>query len=249
MKNSRPNNSVLFLATLGVYLGLVLAGSTPQVLAQAATAKQLNVRNNLDPWDEFDGNPDIEELKSIITDALEKSITTFINNVRASDKNSASRATLGKPHSLRTVRNFCAENWIEISDPLKLLARGDDVINDLHSDLDVGSRWEFASVPKFIQTQEGPPKQKFCKTFWVSTSVNSDELAVKLLFSRADALNAFRLAAYLNDFLYDRAHLSHDPITEQVYQRTRVTSDYASVLVITRLPRAGLDSLLASDAK
>ena len=233
-----------------MYLGLVLAGATPQVLAQAAPATtQSNVRNDVDPWGEFDGNPDIEELKSIITDALEKSIATFIYDVRASDKNSASRDVLRKAHSLRTVRNFCTEDWIEVTDPLKSSARGDDAFNDLHRNLDVGSRWKFASVPRFIQTQEGPSKQKFCKAFWVSTAINSNELSVKLLFSRTDALNAFRLASYLNDFLYDHAHTLHDPITEQVYQRTRVTSDYASVLVVTRLPRAGLDTLLASDAK
>lgn len=249
MSNGKNHNSVIFLTTLGVYLGLVLVGATPQVLAQAVTTKQFNVKNEVDPWGEFDGNPDIEELKSLITTALEGTIASFISNVRASEKNSVSRAALRQPHSLRTVRNFCAEDWIEVTDPLKSMSMSDDSVIELHRDLDVGSRWEFTSVPNFIQVQDGPPKQKFCKAFWVSTALSSDELSVKLLFSRTDSLNAFRLAAYLNDFLYDRAHYFQDPITRQVYQYTRATSDYANVLIFTRLPRAGLDALLASDAK
>lgn len=232
-----------------MYLGLVLVGATPQVWAQAATAKQFSVKDEAEVKDEFEGNPDIEELKSLLTNALEGTITSFISDVRASDKNSVGRAALRQPHSLRTVRNFCTEDWIEVTDPLKPVPQGNDPLTELHRDLDFGSRWEFANVPRFIQAQEGPPKQTFCKTFWVSTSLDSKEFSVKLLFSRTDALAAFRLAGYLNNFLLDRVHLLHDPLTEQIYQRTRATSDYASVLVVTQLPRAGLDALLRPNAK
>ena len=249
LNNRKNQNSILVLATLGVYLSLVLAGGTPQILAQAATAKQFSVKDEIEVRDEFEGKPDIEELKSLITNALEGTLATFINDVRISAKSSAGRSVLQKQHSLRTVRNFCAEDWIEVNDPLRSFARGDDAFNDLHRDLDVGLRWEFASVPGFIQTQEGPPRQKFCKTFCVSTSIDSDDLTVKLLFSRTDALNAFRLAGYLNGFLCDRRHLFHDPITEEIYRRTRATSDYASLLVVTRLPRGSLATLLVKDAK
>lgn len=58
---SRKNhNSVLFLTTLGVYLGLVLVGATPQVLAQAATTKQFIVRELAGARDDLDNKPDDE---------------------------------------------------------------------------------------------------------------------------------------------------------------------------------------------
>ena len=47
MIRSRNQNSFLAVATLGVYLGLILAGATPTVLAQAATAKQFNVKDEV----------------------------------------------------------------------------------------------------------------------------------------------------------------------------------------------------------
>ena len=249
MNNRKNHNSALILATLGVYLGLVLVGGTPQVLAQAATAKQFNIKNDVDYWHEFDDNPDIEELKSLITNALEGTVASFISSARKSEKNSVSRASLAKPHSIRSFRNFCSEDQIEVFDPLARSSWGNDPINDLHRSLDVASDWSFANVPHFVQAQDDVPKQKFCKTFGVSTTLDSDEVWVKIFFSRTDSLNAFRLAGYLNEFLFDRAHNFQDPITKQVYQYTRATSDYSNLVIVTRLPRAGLDSLLAKDAK
>jgi hypothetical protein len=41
VKNKNKNNSIIFLTTLSVYLGLVLVGATPQVLAQ--TSKSLPI--------------------------------------------------------------------------------------------------------------------------------------------------------------------------------------------------------------
>lgn len=55
---SRKNhNSILFLTTVGVYLGLVLVGATPQVLAQAATAKQFTIRETAGNRDDLDKKP------------------------------------------------------------------------------------------------------------------------------------------------------------------------------------------------
>ncbi len=57
MNNRKANNSILVLATLGVYLGLVLVGATPQVLAQAAMARQFNVKDEIEVKDDLDKKP------------------------------------------------------------------------------------------------------------------------------------------------------------------------------------------------
>ena len=58
MIRSRNQNSFLAVATLGVYLGLILAGAAPTVLAQAATAKQFSVKDEAGRKDDLDKNPD-----------------------------------------------------------------------------------------------------------------------------------------------------------------------------------------------
>jgi hypothetical protein len=53
----KNQNSVLVLATLGVYLGLVLVGATPQVLAQAAMTRQFSVKDEVEVKDDLDKKP------------------------------------------------------------------------------------------------------------------------------------------------------------------------------------------------
>ena len=60
MSNKKPQNSILVLATLGVYFGLVLAGATPQVLASAAMTRQFDVKDEIEFKDDLDTKPDDE---------------------------------------------------------------------------------------------------------------------------------------------------------------------------------------------
>ena len=243
MSTRKGQNSILFLTTLGVYLGLVLVGA-PHVLAQAATSRQFDVKDEIEKTDEFDGNPDIDALKSLITTSLESSIASFISEAKNSDA-----ISLASDRSLKTTRNFCADDWVEISDPLRSAQDDGDPFVRLHHRLDVGDGWDFSTVPHFIQPYNGPAKQKFCKAFSVSTTLDSKGLSSKLLFSQIDESRAFLLAGYLNDFLFNRAHGFKDPIVSEAYHYTHVTADYCDLVVETRLPRGSLSALLAKDAK
>ena len=60
MNNRKNHNSALILAALGVYIGLVLVGGTPQVLAQAAMTRQFNVKDEVEFKDDLDNKPDDE---------------------------------------------------------------------------------------------------------------------------------------------------------------------------------------------
>jgi hypothetical protein len=63
--NTRKNqNSILVLATLGVYLGLVLVGATPQVVAQAAMTRQFNVKDEIEFAEDLDKKPPDTVLES-----------------------------------------------------------------------------------------------------------------------------------------------------------------------------------------
>ena len=55
MTNRKNYNSILFLT---VYLGLVLVGATPQVLAHAATNSFFDLRNEIEFKDDLDRKPD-----------------------------------------------------------------------------------------------------------------------------------------------------------------------------------------------
>lgn len=86
MNNRKSYNSIFFLT---VYLGLVLVGASPQVLANAATNSFFDLRNEIEYKDDLDKKPDdscpelkaktneqdnqfIEDYVKIITSTLEK---------------------------------------------------------------------------------------------------------------------------------------------------------------------------------
>lgn len=53
-------NSIIFLTTLSVYLGLSLLGATPQVLAYAATTRNFDIQTEIEFKDDLDNKPDNE---------------------------------------------------------------------------------------------------------------------------------------------------------------------------------------------
>lgn len=87
MTTRKPQNSILVLATLGVYFGLVLAGATPQVLAQAAMTREFDVRDEVEVKEDLDTKPDnpaeIDLSNEAVVIAVVKSVSTFLTRVEA----------------------------------------------------------------------------------------------------------------------------------------------------------------------
>src|SRR6478752_3377908 len=71
MEKRKSQNSILFVATLGVYLGLMLAGATPQVLANAATTRTFDIKDEIEFQDKLDRDPDPLADK-LSTDSIDK---------------------------------------------------------------------------------------------------------------------------------------------------------------------------------
>ena len=66
MSNSKNYNSILFLTTLSVYLGLVLVGASPQVLAQQITfVNKFEIQNEIEFEDDLDKKPEDNESSEI----------------------------------------------------------------------------------------------------------------------------------------------------------------------------------------
>ncbi len=61
MTTRKNYNSVIFLTTLSVYLGLVLVGAPAPILAQAALTSKLEIKNKIEKKDDLDNKPDDEE--------------------------------------------------------------------------------------------------------------------------------------------------------------------------------------------
>ncbi len=56
MENRKSQSTILVVATLGVYLGLVLAGATPHSLGQAALTRQFDVKDEIELKEDLDSD-------------------------------------------------------------------------------------------------------------------------------------------------------------------------------------------------
>lgn len=85
MTNRKNYNSILFLT---VYLGLVLVGATPQVLAHAASNSLFDLRNEIEFKEDLDKKPDdsCANLKSQIDEQENKFLEEYINLLSTSVK-------------------------------------------------------------------------------------------------------------------------------------------------------------------
>ncbi|MBK8466666.1 MAG: hypothetical protein IPL32_12630 [Chloracidobacterium sp.] len=210
MNNRKNQNSLLVLATLGVYLGLVLAGATPQVLAQAATAKQFNVKDEIEVKDNLDNKPDDKPYTEI-----EKAGVRFVGL-----------------YIEGLIRSLDAFTYAE--------SKGYNLSYNIKTAdiFDSGFDNPFAQINKNITA--GFLDQRIDDNglyFRFSLKWNQGEHGTSELFSAVDSgrsVFARRPNAFKEKLLIKNSSVSS--VNDQVF-------------IVTRLPRAGLDSLLASDAK
>jgi hypothetical protein len=133
---SRNQNSILAVATLGVYLGLILAGATPTVLAQAATAKQFNVKDEVEVTENLERKPANSDALSSdgLNEKISSSVQRLVSKVRASAPSAAALVILNphiaaaSPNETNLVATYCGTaHIIPLSDLIgtQNLARAD----------------------------------------------------------------------------------------------------------------------------
>ena len=201
MTNRKNQNSILVLATLGVYLGLVLVGATPQILAQAAMTKQFNVKDEIEVKDDLDKKPDPTFSAPELTANYVNSVIRLVNSWSAKDLEDFSATMTGGLDDVELSSLF----------PATYRFFGDGTFSFKKGDHNAEFNFRFR--------KKGPdrPFHDFCSGF-------------------ADELLSLR-------------KIGKDLKQKVVASYTQIACDNDQVTVVTRLPRAGLDSLLAANAK
>jgi len=246
--NARKNqNSILFLTTLGVYLGLlVVGGAAPQVFAHSATTRAFEITDEIEIKDDLDNKPDDERspvhlsLENYLDD-VERFISA-LRDLRTNDLFDSSINTFSVAQGTQlpcvaankvgsyTVNEFITSNesarktleWFSkrLTDGYSL---GDCLPNDRY-----GSRETHDSKFHF--------------------KLDRDNFAVEVAVKKVSAQNAGLLAADLANTHRQLKITSANTVLLRIYEKTTFRSENDQVFVVTRLPRADLESLLAKDA-
>lgn len=243
MTERKHQNSLLLLATLGVYLGLVLAGATPQILAQAATAKQFNIKDETGQKDDLDKKPDDE--RSPVTTSVQiylEDVEYFLSTLgrlQTFGKFDLGRDSFSYVHAAMqpcTAKNIAGrytpikfESTSEASrKPIEYFSRGMVYGYSLGDCLEtnafdgvtaVDSRFNFA--------------------------LDAKDFTVNVAVRKASRQNAVDLRQQLDDTLRLYRSDSNTKLRKALIENTRFVADNDQVSIVIRLPRGSLPSLLA----
>ena len=247
--SKKPANSVLFIATLGVYIGLLMAGSAPAVVAQQAAAMTRNfeLSDEIEKKDDLDNKPDHsdEELDKAI-EAYAKSVENFVRNLQKLhliDKFDAEWDTFD---SYRNSFSPCPET-------------GTGQSREFSLDMDP---WLVPVIPEAKTVSQsftcladclpfdGFVNRNQAKSSGVKLKYDRSDLTHELSISLSSGTRAGGLYAGLES-AFKRFEVEEDEeyeLNKVLEKHTSLTFTGNQVFIITRLPRAALDELLAKEA-
>lgn len=246
MTNRKNNNSILFLTTLGVYLGLVLVGATP-VLGHAALTRNFELQDEIEVKDDLDKKPDDD--RSSVLESVQvylEDVEFFLRNLQnlhrkgnfdpAVDFFEVEQATMLPCVARNTVGDYTPTKFVNNNAfSRQALERFSKLLTDGYSLGDCLPNDKFSGVEA--------TNSNFVFKF------DGSELSVEVTVKKQSPYIADKLRRQLENALKLFAANEKDAVRLKVLSSTAFRSVNDQVFVITRLPRASIDSLLATDAK
>ncbi|MEP6850780.1 MAG: hypothetical protein ABI999_18120 [Acidobacteriota bacterium] len=241
MTDRKNQNSILILATIGVYFGLVLVGATPQVLAQTTRASKVEPTGELA---ERRGCMDIQlSCRGLLADVREQETKYLWFN----DHSIREYVTLLE-EVLRTYPEKEEDRlditWLSAdqSRPFRSLETSSPSSFPFLSRVSTKKRERLEEDILF--TGNGSPGKRFSLTiqrdrgqtisFFKVVNPGIDPHLLKTAYGSA-------LDLYRCDYGFELENV--------ILKNTEITLEDDNLVVVTRLPRGSLDSLLAKDAK
>ena len=247
MTTRKNYNSIVFLTTLSVYLGLVLVGAPASVLAQAALTSKLEVKDRIEKKDDLDKKPDGY-------DGLEEEVE-LVQNLKIAEALSNFVADLNKLESIGKFNRakdgiFLHKIWLEEYDSTMSASSNSNIENV----------WLQTAVKQLISNTEPQYlssisnylpncKGKTCRESSVFVESSANEFSLTFIFTKSTAETAKIAAETFGKIFLQQKIALRNRKNLAVYENTKVTSENNQVFIVTRLPRGSLDALIAKDAQ
>lgn len=241
MSNSKNYNSIVFLTTLSVYLGLVLVGAPP-ILAHAAMTRHFDIQNEIEVKDDLDKNPKnnglAEDVEIISKFKIAEAITNFVADLKKLE-------SIGK-FNQTTEWNFSHKLWREQYDGTYSVSKNSDVYNP----------WLETAIGELISTAEPEyldsvsdylPNcdKRNCRETITKVESNSNEFSFSFTLTKSTPEKAKLTANAFSKVFISKKVALKNTANLSIYENTKVTSENNQVFIVTRLPRGSLDALLA----
>jgi len=237
---------MIFLATLGVYLGLMLTGGTPQVFAHAALTRNFDIREEAEARDDQDRKPDDERAP------VKTSVQIYLEDVEYF------LSTLGRLNNQRKF-DFAKDTFNVVQKSMQpcvdanIAGRYTPITFDSTSEAARQSMEYFRrgmiygySLGDCLVNQEFDGKTAVDTHF--NYKLDNKDFLVNVTVVKDSPQRALALMHSLESTfkLYSTPQASK--VRQQIIKNTRFRVENDQVTVVTRLPRGSLPPLLA-DAK
>jgi hypothetical protein len=234
MSNRKNYNSIVFLTTLSVYLGLVLVGAPP-VLAQAALTQKIEIQNEAEIKDDLDKKPNdkdlVEDIEIIKNFKIADAITDFFDDLKKLE-------SIGK-FDFKKDFNFTHDVLIKQSDSEHSETSGE-----------AENPWVLPAIKQLISLttiSDSVSKcgEGFCKKTKIEVEANSNEFLLSFKFTKSNSETAKLYAEALNKLFVSQKLEAKDSVKNSIYENTKATFENNQIFIVTRLPRASIDEHLA----
>lgn len=240
----KNQNSLLVLATLGVYFGLILSGATPQVLASAAMARQFDIREEIDFSDDLDTIPD--EGRSPVTTSVQvyiEDIENFLAHLARLRKNGGFDANADTFSVAQSTLLPCVDtNIAGRYTPIRFVTtneRSRAALDFFSREMTYGySLGDCITNNEFNGLTAADSRFNF--------DLDKTAFSVVISVKKESPQRAIELVRQIESTIRLYSARSNDPLRQAVLRNTASRADRDQVFVVTRLPRAGLSSLLSA---
>ena len=227
---NRKNNSILFLTTLGVYLGLMLVGgAAPQVFAHGALTRDFDLQDEIEISDDLDNKPDGENALEAYVSAVE---SIFVTATEIADTVpflvEQGRYDFDTYYGINAAGRFHGVSYLG-----KKTTHSGKYTSSIRSLLDT-----FPHVSDPIGT---PLRLIF--------AVEPQTFEFKTSFAQSSIQDASQLAETFAALLPTLKERQASAARRLIYESTQITSKDKQLYIVTRLARADLDPLLTSRSK
>jgi hypothetical protein len=225
-------NRIVFFTTLSVYLGLVLAGGTAPVLAHSALTRSFDIHNEIELKDDLDNKPENEEIENL-SDDIPSLFAQLFNEIKRNIEDGRIPTPISK--DFHYSAHFGQYQYgYGFGSAGESNNKFDSVIVDA---IYQGFQRKAIELSDYVEGY---------KNGEINVEAVSGNWALKISFSKS---NAALFAEFLNREFSTSADAAKDKTLKQIYENTKATSENNQVFIVTRLPRASIDSLLARNAQ
>ncbi len=246
MNNQNKNNSIIFLTTLSVYLGLVLVGATPQVLAQDSLSKLSQIKR--------DGKF-ICPNNGLVGDEIGKEINPFdydfakrlIELIQTTDVR-LEFVKANEPDTLTTPFYF---KQIEFAPYINKKGKLDEF--DWKEDSCEWTSAAHAGQIAELQSLFLNPLSDCSKPTKLKLALNSSNISIddkwlnsEFVIRKSSNQRAIQLVESLRQFFDLQISSTTNSAIKEIYKYTQISSENNQVFIVTRLPRGSLDALLVN---